>query len=308
MSTSSSQASGSLPLPGNIEGVAYKLISLEEAREQARRKQSEWLASSGASTAGKTSPNLASGDSAQDELSMQRDPSSDGQIKNKKSGFLLRKLKKEKGRFPSNSSFTRPKVAEIKPTPHGTVLPGPAVPGSAESNWSAFGIANERNRLPSLDAGTSSTDEPSLFHSPVISPLTPTFHHTVEAPASEHGTPALWTEDAATFSNPASPQIPDEVRQRARDIEAQIQELCNELNELRVKHVGQGTAPVFRASELDERQAAADCPSCGCACAEQRRLQSVNEAAVLKGVSVLDRGRALKPSSNAGKFGGYTNR
>ncbi|TKY86663.1 hypothetical protein EX895_004303 [Sporisorium graminicola] len=445
VSASSSQTSGSLPLPGNIEGVPYKLISLEEAREQARQKQSEWLASSGATGAARTSPYLTSGDAtAYDELGMQRDASSDGQssmrlLKNKKSGFLLRKLKKEKGvsvdfdgvstfptsgsnkdlarsskaspmpsfsvtgldeendelkplapiekpalqirpvssmfsgfaadfldasaladghapepsssssvgstgllvphspagqsfltpspvlsesgRFASGSSFSsKPKLAEIRPPPHGAAVPGPTVPGSAESNWSGMGGASGASRMPSLDAGASTSDTQSQFHSPANSPLTPSFHHSVHAPASSsHNATTPLIEETAALSPPASPLIPEEVRQRAREIEAQIQELCNELTELRVKHVGQGTAPVFRPNSVAEDgegrkehgAAVGDCPACGCECAEQRRLQSINEAAVLKGISVLDRGRALKPSANmgsTGKFGGYTNR
>lgn len=406
MSVSSSQTSGSLPLPGNIEGVPYKLISLEEAREQARQKQSEWLA--------------ASGEAAHDEFGMQRDPSSDGgqgsmrMLMNKKSGYLLRKLKNVKaasedgglpnsgsirdlarfnkspmpsfsitgldeendqlkplggGNFaekpalqirpvssmfsgfaadfldasalseghgreassgslasssgllvpqsPLTSSFRspspeaakyRPKLADIRPTPHGAPLPGPIVPGSADSTWSARGASAsatdpQDSRLPSLDADTQS----SQFHSPVHSPLTPSFHHSVHPPTSNN---SLSSPDPDVLSPPGSPTVTEEVRQRAREIEAQIQELSNELHELRVKHVGQGTAPSFKQKE-GEGRVVGDCPACGCGCAEQRRLQSINEAAVLKGISVLDRGRALKPSSNmgnTGKFGGYTNR
>ncbi|SNX83394.1 uncharacterized protein MEPE_02101 [Melanopsichium pennsylvanicum] len=434
LSTSSSQTSGSLPLPGNIEGVPYKLISLEQAREQARQKQSEWLASSGGSSTNKTSPYLASGDSVHDELGLSRDPSSDGQssmrIKNKKSGFLMRKLKKEKGVSveldgvstfppsgssknlarsskspmpsfsvtgldeesdelkplasldqkpalqirpvssmfsgfaadfldasalseghlretsggssasstgllaphspaassyrpaspvsseagrcaPSPASPRKPKLADIRPTPHGTTLPGPTVPGSADSNWSGHGGASGASRLPSLDAATSSSDTQSQgVHSPVHSPLTPSFQHSIHSPVPPQKPDYV---DAEALSPPGTPQltIAEEVRTRAREIEAQIQELSNELHELRIKHVGHGTAPAFRPSEAEGEEARTkvkNCPSCGCGCAEQRRLQSINEAAVLKGISVLDRGRALKPSSNMGKFGGYTNR
>ena len=437
MSTSSSQTSGSLPMPGNVEGVPYKLISLEQAREQARQKQSEWLASSGAAGASnKTSPYLGAGDATHDEVGMSRDPSSDGQsslrlLKNKKSGFLLRKLKKEKGisvdfdgvstfppsgsnrdlarsskspmpsfsvtgldeendelkplgsfdkpalqirpvssmfsgfaadfldastiaeghvretssgssigstgllaprspvsqslrtpspvlaeagRFASSPSSNKPKLAEIRPPPHGSAVPGPIVPGSADSNWSGHGGASGTSRLPSLDAGASNSDTQSQFHSPATSPLTPSFHHhSIQAQAPTHTAAAAVIEESTAVSSPGSPQIPEEVRQRAREIEAQIQDLCNELNELRVKHVGQGTAPNFvqDAEQRREQKAVGDCPYCGCGCAEQRRLQSINEAAVLKGISVLDRGRALKPSANmgsTGKFGGYTNR
>ena len=221
------------------------------------------------------------------------------------------------GRFAS--SPYKPKLAEIRPTPHGTALPGPAVPGSADSNWSGLGGATGTSRLPSLDAGGSNSDTQSQFHSPVNSPLTPSFHHSVHAPTSHTSTASALesSEIEAIISPPASPQISEEVRQRAREIEAQIQELSNELHELRIKHVGHGTAPTFRPGETEdgearkERRAVGDCPCCGCGCAEQRRLQSINEAAVLKGISVLDRGRALKPSQNmgnTGKFGGYTNR
>ncbi len=187
------------------------------------------------------------------------------------------------GRFAS--SPYKPKLAEIRPTPHGTVLPGPTVPGSADSNWSGHGGATGASRLPSLDAGTSNSDTQSNLQSPIQSPLTPSFHHSIHA--SSGTTPLLEGSEAeAAFSPPASPQIPipEEVRSRAREIEAQIQELSNELHELRVKHVGHGTAPAFEdADNKNEHRAVGDCPYCGCGCAEQRRLQSINEAAVLKG-------------------------
>ncbi|KAK0538560.1 hypothetical protein OC842_001253 [Tilletia horrida] len=48
------------------------------------------------------------------------------------------------------------------------------------------------------------------------------------------------------------------------------------------------------------------CALCGCACAEQRRQQALNAAAVLKGISVLDRGRAIKPGLiQSSRFGSY---
>ncbi|UZJ56101.1 hypothetical protein CBS101457_005421 [Exobasidium rhododendri] len=52
------------------------------------------------------------------------------------------------------------------------------------------------------------------------------------------------------------------------------------------------------------------CSQCGCQCAEQKRIQAFNEMGILKGISVLERGRALKPlnNNNAGKFGSYVNR
>ncbi|PWZ00768.1 hypothetical protein BCV70DRAFT_231572 [Testicularia cyperi] len=495
MSTSSSVNSGpGLPLPGNIEGVPYKLISLEQAREQARQKQSEWLAATGSAF----SPAAMRLSNSQISLN---GPSTDDfgaahsgetgnsaslrALKGKKSGFL-RKLKKEKGlsvdydgvsSFPASasskdvgrgvraqqhdqraapmpsfsvtglddeagetklglnempalsvrpvssmfsgfaadfldagalseghardssagsatslsgllaphspavSSFrspdtnrsaspsafeagrfsgseglglstpaplspstalrsrlpvgarsasgsssssstsqttsnvaapvsSRPKVANIRPTPHSVALPGPQVPGSADSTWSnGRPSTSATSRLPSLDAGGSTSDGHSQFHSPVTSPLTPSFQHPQ--------TPILVdaADGDAESTPPSTPQISEEVRQRAREIEAEMLALSKELRELRLKHVGQGIAPAFSPAGEDDHaeqpQQIGDCPYCGCGCAEQRRLQSINEAAVLKGVSVLERGRALKPSNNlgnSGKFGGYTNR
>lgn len=52
------------------------------------------------------------------------------------------------------------------------------------------------------------------------------------------------------------------------------------------------------------------CSTCGCNCADSKRVQALNEMALIKGMSVLDRGRALKPltDASAGKFGGYVHR
>ncbi|KAE8250184.1 hypothetical protein A4X13_0g4912 [Tilletia indica] len=48
------------------------------------------------------------------------------------------------------------------------------------------------------------------------------------------------------------------------------------------------------------------CAMCGCLCAEQRRQQALNAAAILKGISVLDRGRAIKPGLvQSSRFGSY---
>jgi len=49
------------------------------------------------------------------------------------------------------------------------------------------------------------------------------------------------------------------------------------------------------------------CTLCGCSCAEQRRQQALNAAAILKGISVLDRGRAIKPGLvQSSRFGSYS--
>ncbi|PWN47905.1 hypothetical protein IE53DRAFT_224349 [Violaceomyces palustris] len=111
--------------------------------------------------------------------------------------------------------------------------------------------------------------------------------------------------------------VPEEVRMRALELESQISELARELHELRLHHMPNVSSATLsgafaNANGGSSGTAIKACPSCGCSCAEQKRLQSLNEAAVLKGVSVLDRGRALRPSPNMGnssaKFGGYLNR
>lgn len=122
-------------------------------------------------------------------------------------------------------------------------------------------------------------------------------------------------------------------RSRALEIEAKMTELHAELVKLRVFAIDSGLAkPVQQISspelgnndtfdpELSEKELAQQedallipidpCSHCGCHCAEQKRLQSLNELAILKGISVLDRGRALKPlaGQNGSKFGGYLDR
>ncbi|KAK0547316.1 hypothetical protein OC846_004914 [Tilletia horrida] len=84
-----------------------------------------------------------------------------------------------------------------------------------------------------------------------------------------------------------------------------------------VTAAGGGTAmaasPRSASSGSNEAAAAAvnsavipPCAMCGCTCGEQRRQQALNAAAVLEGVSVLDRGRAIKPGMNqSSKFGSY---
>ncbi|PWN31884.1 uncharacterized protein FA14DRAFT_162247 [Meira miltonrushii] len=127
-------------------------------------------------------------------------------------------------------------------------------------------------------------------------------------------------------------------RSRALEIEAKMTELHAELVKLRVFAIDSGLAkPVQQIGspdlgnnnvlatkeidpELSEKEIAQQedallipidpCSHCGCHCAEQKRLQSLNELAILKGISVLDRGRALKPlaGQNGSKFGGYLDR
>lgn len=129
-------------------------------------------------------------------------------------------------------------------------------------------------------------------------------------------------------------------RSRALEIEAKMTELHAELVKLRVFAIDSGLAkPVVQqvsspdlgnsigggaTKEIDPELLEKDlaqqedallipidpCSHCGCHCAEQKRLQSLNELAILKGISVLDRGRALKPlaGQNGSKFGGYLDR
>jgi len=122
-------------------------------------------------------------------------------------------------------------------------------------------------------------------------------------------------------------------RSKALAIEAKIAEMVAELVKLRTTAVESGlvsptlSAPAGSSNGSHGPSDAATvtntpaspsllanpisaCSQCGCQCAEQKRLQTLNEMAILKGISVLDRGRALKPLSNgnAGKFGSYLHR
>ncbi|EPQ26488.1 uncharacterized protein PFL1_05810 [Pseudozyma flocculosa PF-1] len=274
-------------------------------------------------------------------------------------------------------SVRRPSVANISPTPHTAAVPGPEVPGSAGSQMSVKASVHSVDRMPSLDAGGSTTSSHSRFHSPATSPLTPSFnnvHHpihtkrgglddhslsthprsrarpdatTVNIQSIAEARPETWASQqsgsgsgesaAATASHslgvpsggsgtgsPKLGPVPEEVRKRAIEIEVQIKQLASELHQLRDTHLSTVSAASWASAVASAASDATmaegtdgasapikSCPCCGCGCAEQRRLQSLNEVAVLKGLGVLDRGRALKPSSNmgnTGKFGGYTNR
>ena len=229
----------------------------------------------------------------------------------------------------SSAVNVRPQVPHISPTPHSASLPGPKAPNSADSMTSSKMSASTASRMPSLDAGGSLSEENSQFHSPATSPITPSFHASVQGDLKDvrraGGSKSLSLTVDASGMNSSEVRadgeaevdsdfaIPDSVRIRATEIEKQIKDLSQELNELRLRHVGSLSKLEWAhaATAANDPTSVQECPCCGCGCAEQRRMQSLNEAAVLKGVSVLERGRALKPSpnlGNTGKFGGYTNR
>lgn len=120
-------------------------------------------------------------------------------------------------------------------------------------------------------------------------------------------------------------------RNRVIEIEAQILELTSELikmrqeyqpdskinlqNQISNSNSGEGEETLVdtnqqSSSSLQASSSIPPCNACGCTCADQRRQQAINEAAILKGVSILDRGRAIKrpADGSVGKFGGYLNR
>ncbi|PWN44833.1 hypothetical protein IE81DRAFT_345226 [Ceraceosorus guamensis] len=128
-----------------------------------------------------------------------------------------------------------------------------------------------------------------------------------------NGFPPTPTSDADAAGMALNPALLAS-RKRAIEIEQTMNDLAAELSALRA--AAGHAAP--RASPSDSPNLAAtasspssipSCSACGCNCAEQRRLQAANEAAVLKGISIMNRSRALKPSAaGAGKFGGYLDR
>lgn len=421
----SSQGSSQLPfpLPGNIEGVQYRLISLEQAREQARLRQSEWLATVGSSTAMQNPISPTSSETRFDDAIGFKDGSTDhilsssGKLmRNKRSGFL-RKLKKDKDRgddidtvstdFSNVSSkdtdyhkqtqmpsFSVTGLDEEPPTRFVSDTASPALsirPVSSmfsgftaefldasaisqthlreASNGSASSVSG---LLMPHSPASSSRLSPDMSRSPSVSTLeggrfhdsgttAPLFYRSksAETTTSSHGSSVGFASSADSPAarqlpgNPVSsvsdsqpsaclmptsrpsydhtvaqatanddtampgssataiPSIPEEVAERARELEEQIRTLSEELRGLRIQHIGHGTAP-NHALSADHTQAdrqVGSCPSCGCGCAEQRRMQSINEAAVLTGASILDRGRALKSAKNTvvtGRFGGYS--
>lgn len=132
--------------------------------------------------------------------------------------------------------------------------------------------------------------------------------------------------------------LASETRSKALEIEGKIAELVAELVKLRTTavenglvshqqvlaaagahgaglgmHQGNASNPSLQiapASPTLLNNPISPCSQCGCQCAEQKRVQTLNEMAILKGVSVLDRGRALKSLTGGGaaKFGSYINR
>jgi len=118
-------------------------------------------------------------------------------------------------------------------------------------------------------------------------------------------------------------------RNRVIEIEATILELTSELTKIRMEHAPDAkvnlqtsndsvpNSPRLEGTEDQEVLSSnppgqvPPCHSCGCSCADQRRLQALNEVAVLKGIntSTLNRGRGVKPAAaGSGKFGGYLGR
>ncbi|KAN0063352.1 hypothetical protein ACQY0O_004518 [Thecaphora frezii] len=251
----------------------------------------------------------------------------------------------------SPASVPRPIVANISPTPHTAFLPGPKVPGSAGSHagdrmpsLDAGGSTNsEHSRFhspatspitPSFnnvynqlhgkragvdDAGGQLTAQGRGNASPLS--VRSVCEPRAEAWLSQRNGEAKNSLSVSGAGSPNLGAVPEEVKKRAIELEEQIKQLASELHQLREVHLSSILPSTWAAikenaaASVNESEAPSNpiqnCPCCGCGCAEQRRLQSLNEAAVLKGVGVLDRGRALKPSSNlgnTGKFGGYLNR
>lgn len=171
-------------------------------------------------------------------------------------------------------------------------------------------------------------------------------------PVAQSGSGSLLQEERA---------LPEAVRNRIVDIEAKMSELLSELTHLRATHApGVNVASVDSSHGLSNDGSSHDdlgasktfghshppsspippssspllgpsractpvppCSSCGCKCAEMKRLQAVNEMHVLKHVgsslsvggtassasSVLDRGRGVKKRpEEAGRFGAYHGR
>lgn len=156
----------------------------------------------------------------------------------------------------------------------------------------------ERERTPSAH---SSELEPSNPHLEVVNGFS-------AAPASPSPSSA-----AGTDSN----DVTLAVKNRVATIEAQMAALVDELRHLRATHMPPQSSsslppPTSATSSADGGAGSSpipSCDSCGCNCADMRRLQAENEMQVLKGLgtSVMDRGRGVKKRHDetiATRFGG----
>lgn len=194
--------------------------------------------------------------------------------------------------------------------------PRPSTDSTQSDNSSALGLVNGFPNLPTTGHGATAASLTGKDRAEGMMTTSP-----------------LSSANADGISSLASA-----TRSRALEIEAKMTELHAELVKLRVFAIDSGLAkPVQQVGspelgnnnalgtkefdpELSEKELAQQedallvpidpCSHCGCHCAEQKRLQSLNELAILKGISVLDRGRALKPlaGQNGSKFGGYLDR
>ena len=171
--------------------------------------------------------------------------------------------------------------------------------------------------LPSAGHARSSFESESNGH--YYSPITPSIDPVtdVDRDASRGSISSSAAHKTSFEASQPSPVW----RGRAADIEQKIAELAAELTSIRQANSSSlGVADYTPSPSSPVAQSPGptgafafpipSCSACGCSCAEKRRQQSLNEAAILKGLSVLERGRAIKPlgEGNTSKFGGHWDR
>jgi hypothetical protein len=237
------------------------------------------------------SPALSSGSRGQQELSVQG--TSNASLSSRRRG---------------------PAPAEIIPTPYSNSAA--SGPKSANSLFAA----NAMGRRTSSDTNESQ----GAFFSPATSPAA--------APEYKQRPSSVHSYDSSASGRPTiEAAVPSSAwKDRVMEIEQKMAELANELSAMRHQQAAAGFVPTSPFAEAEASDPSSPslgshspnpdaltsttsippCSTCGCECAEKRRQQALNEAAVLRGVSILARGRAIKPlgQGNTTKFGGYRDR
>ncbi|KDN53331.1 hypothetical protein K437DRAFT_292279 [Tilletiaria anomala UBC 951] len=186
---------------------------------------------------------------------------------------------------------------------------GPAAAGPKSSG------SLQARSAPPRRSSVDTSESNGQYFSPVTSPSA------VKVESMEAARPT--SIHSHVSDDPTRASLPSPAwRNRIMEIEQKMAELASELSEIRQTQASQLGPPLpdealaspvslgGRSPNLPSVSPIPPCSSCGCSCAEKRRQQALNEAALLKGSSVLDRGRAIKPlgEGNTSKFGGHWDR
>ncbi|CAO1612941.1 unnamed protein product [Parajaminaea phylloscopi] len=195
--------------------------------------------------------------------------------------------------------------------------------GAAAIDSLSTRLANDANRRSTSSNGSDASGHLRLMNGFPAAPGSVTPERGLSSETSSQRKDSFLSVDDAVA-----------VKRRVCEIESRIADLVGELTHLRVTYARDGSSsgcalltrqqqsnddtadpPSAAArgepgppSGLEQTSPIPACQSCGCSCAEMKRLQALNESHILReiGSSVMDRGRGIKKRSEeaASRFGG----